>query len=266
MAEELALEEVLRDGGAVDGDERLLVALAVGVDGPGNEFLAAPTLTGDQHRGVAHGNTANHFEDRLHRLGTANDVITVLFDRQRRFGRGGCAEFGCGLERRIDDHLHGEGSGFLSKKIKGTEFHRLDDGLRRPESTHHDDHGVDGLSADLGQQFESGGGTQVELRQDEVGLLQAEDLEGVRRVRLGDHAHAGGLELLLHPVEEVGFGIDNQDGLVALSFEFHLVGAVTGFSTAPPKRRSRVPKSAMASRSSAGPKSGQRTCVTWSSV
>ena len=106
----------------------------------------------------------------------------------------------------------------------------------------------------------------MELRQDKVWLFQTEDLEGISGVCLGDDAHAGGLELLLYPVQEIGLGIDDQNGLVALCFEFHAVAAVIGFSTAPPKRRSRVPKSAMASRSSAGPKSGQRTCVTWSSV
>ena len=55
MAEEFAFEELLGDGGAVDGDEILPAALAVMVDGAGDEFLAGAALAGDHHRGVADG-------------------------------------------------------------------------------------------------------------------------------------------------------------------------------------------------------------------
>src|SRR5690606_10649806 len=44
VAEELALEEVRGDGGAVDGEERLVRARAPAVDGGGGGALAGPGL------------------------------------------------------------------------------------------------------------------------------------------------------------------------------------------------------------------------------
>ena len=52
MAEELALEEGLRDGGAVDGDERPLPAPPRLVDDPRGQLLARAALAGDEDRGV----------------------------------------------------------------------------------------------------------------------------------------------------------------------------------------------------------------------
>jgi hypothetical protein len=48
VAEQLALDQALGDGRAVDGDEGLRAALAGGVQGLGEVFLAAAGLAGDQ--------------------------------------------------------------------------------------------------------------------------------------------------------------------------------------------------------------------------
>jgi len=71
----------------------------------------------------------------------------------------------------------------------------------------------------LAQKFQAAGGTQVELGEHEIGFLEAEDLEGVGRVGLRQNPHPGGLELLFHPVEEIGLGIDDKDGLVGLGLK-----------------------------------------------
>jgi hypothetical protein len=42
VAEQLALQQVLLQGGAVDGDEGPVLAAAVAVDGAGDELLAVP--------------------------------------------------------------------------------------------------------------------------------------------------------------------------------------------------------------------------------
>ena len=52
VSEQFALEQILRDGGAVDRQVRLIVALTVVVDGTGNKFLAGTALAGDQRCSV----------------------------------------------------------------------------------------------------------------------------------------------------------------------------------------------------------------------
>jgi hypothetical protein len=49
VPEQLALDELGRDGGAVDLDERPVGARRVLVDGAGDELLAGAVLAGDEH-------------------------------------------------------------------------------------------------------------------------------------------------------------------------------------------------------------------------
>jgi hypothetical protein len=58
VAEQLALEQVRGDRGAVEGDERALGAGAPAVDRAGEALLAGAGLAEDQHRGVGRGDLA----------------------------------------------------------------------------------------------------------------------------------------------------------------------------------------------------------------
>ena len=75
VAEELALQEGLGDGGAVDGQEGGLAAEAVLIDGPGDQFLAGPALAGDQDGHVLAGGAADGLVDRLHGGRPAHDPV-----------------------------------------------------------------------------------------------------------------------------------------------------------------------------------------------
>ncbi|EJT82747.1 hypothetical protein PPS11_43713 [Pseudomonas putida S11] len=50
MAEQFRLDQVLGDCPAVDGNERLLAALRLAMQGAGHQFLAGAAFTTDQHR------------------------------------------------------------------------------------------------------------------------------------------------------------------------------------------------------------------------
>ena len=56
MAEELALDQVFGNGGAVDRNERFTPSRALAVDGTGDQLLAGPDLPRDEHRdrGLSH--------------------------------------------------------------------------------------------------------------------------------------------------------------------------------------------------------------------
>ena len=59
VAEQLAFQQLGRDGAAVDGDERPLPARAGVVDGAGRELLAGARLAEDQHAGIVRGDLAD---------------------------------------------------------------------------------------------------------------------------------------------------------------------------------------------------------------
>ncbi len=66
VPEQLALDQVLRDGAAVDRDEGLVFAIALAVDGIRDHFLACAALAQHQHRRGRLRHLADHREDRLH--------------------------------------------------------------------------------------------------------------------------------------------------------------------------------------------------------
>src|SRR5206468_9128627 len=66
MAEELALEQRLRDGAAIDGDEGLGMARAVRVDGLGHQLLAGAALALAENGGVRLGHALDYREDLAH--------------------------------------------------------------------------------------------------------------------------------------------------------------------------------------------------------
>src|ERR671922_1697724 len=67
----------MRDGGAVHRDKRPLGALAMAMDGPGNQLLAGAALALDEDSHVTVSYHADHFVDLLHLLGPANDAASV---------------------------------------------------------------------------------------------------------------------------------------------------------------------------------------------
>ena len=83
VAEQLGLEQVLRDRRGVDRDERAAGARAVLVQGVGDQLLAGARFAGDQHRDDALAQPADGAEHVLHRRRLAEDLRHL---RGRRLG------------------------------------------------------------------------------------------------------------------------------------------------------------------------------------
>ena len=82
VAEELALEQGLGNGAAVDGHEGPVGPVAALVDGLGDEFLAGAALAVDQDRGRGGGDLVHHLVDRAHARALADDVLAALLAGQ----------------------------------------------------------------------------------------------------------------------------------------------------------------------------------------
>jgi hypothetical protein len=198
VAEELALEEPLWNGAAVDGHEGLVAAVPAGVDGPGHDLLAGAALPGDQHRGAR----LRHLLDELSNLADGRRVAQHL-------PLGGAhaspvaehpvlGEQGPVLQRLLHHQpelVHLEG---LQDVVVGAELHRLDRVLGGGEGCHHDHlggwprflHGAQQVDARLPPQPEIGedhvdrrlgcagqGAGHVGGGRDVVPLLAEQDLE-----------------------------------------------------------------------------------------
>ena len=75
VAEELAPEELAREGAAVHGLEPGAAAAAQPVERGGDELLAGPGLAEDQHRHVVRGHAPDPVEERRHRRAPADQPL-----------------------------------------------------------------------------------------------------------------------------------------------------------------------------------------------
>ena len=107
VAEELAFEERLRDGGAIDGDERPAASAARVMNGLRRELFARAALAGDEDRSVRIADLLDHGADAPDRRRLAEEGSeggSVLRPR-RGFGRASAPV----LFEEIDDGRHGQG-------------------------------------------------------------------------------------------------------------------------------------------------------------
>ena len=214
MTEELALEEVFRDGGAIDRKEASVAAGAVVVDRTGHELLARAALTGDHHCSVAAGHAAHHFENLLHGLGAADNFITVLLNGELGFESIGGAQFRSRKERGIGYDFEVERELFLPHEIESPHFHGLDHRLRGAERAGEDDHGIRRVLANPRQQLHAGEGVQIHLGEHEFGLLHAEGLVACIGGFLRENACGFTLELVFRPIQKVGVPIHQKNRLL----------------------------------------------------
>ena len=78
VAEQLAFQQRLGQGGAVEADERPVLARAGVVDGAGHQLLADAALAADQHGGVGAGHPADLRLDLLDRRAVADQLALDL--------------------------------------------------------------------------------------------------------------------------------------------------------------------------------------------
>src|SRR5262249_9014103 len=79
VAKQLALEELFRNGGAVDRHRRSIPAIAVVMNRLGRQLLTSSTFAGDQEIRRTVGHTPDQIKYLLHRFALADDLMkTVL--------------------------------------------------------------------------------------------------------------------------------------------------------------------------------------------
>src|ERR1017187_10538797 len=167
VAEDLALDQRLRDGGAVDRDEWLQAAGAEVVQAAGCEFLAGAALAGDQDRDVGGCDALDHLEDRLHRRRRADQ-------RAENAGVAGLAAGNFEFDVRVrlaltvgvlQDGAEAHGVDGLGDVVVRTQAHRLDGGLDGALRGEHDHHHARLQLLDAGEQLHAVHAWHLQVRE-----------------------------------------------------------------------------------------------------
>jgi hypothetical protein len=172
VAEQLGLQEMLGQGGAVDGHERLGGALAVGVNGPRHELLPRAGLVEDEDVGFRPRGLLDELEDAHHDRAPPDDVLEPerLLELLAKVSI--LALQGAMPERAVDGDAELLAREGLGQVVEGALLHGTDRGLDAGESGDDDDRKV---RVDLM-------GPPQELEAFDVGHLQIGE-EDVRALR-----------------------------------------------------------------------------------
>ena len=139
VAEQLGFEQRFGDGGAVDGDERAVVARAERVKRAREQLLAGAALPFEQHRRVGGGGAVQRDRHLLELRVVADDLrraaaLGQLFPQDQVF-RGQPAL----RERALDHQQEMVGIDRLRQEVEGAFLHRGDGVLDAAERGHDDD-------------------------------------------------------------------------------------------------------------------------------
>ena len=132
VAEELALEQLPRERGAVDGDERPRGARREVVDRLGDELLARPARALDEDGRLRGGGLADDIEEPLHRGRGADDVLEAVAGVEAALQVAVLALQVAGAEGSLEDEVELVEVDGLREEVLRTELHCLDRGLDRP--------------------------------------------------------------------------------------------------------------------------------------
>ncbi len=212
VAEERGLEQLGGHGAGVDGNERLVAARRVGVDGLGDDLLAGAALALNQDRGTAGRDLRDQVEDAQHDLAFAHDVgeVVALLEGALELkvfflgavaGNGG-ADVGEQLlvvPGLLDEVLRAGADG-------------LDDVIDGAVGRDHDDGQIGLALLELRQQLEAALAGQSEIEEDEVEARLIEQAQPLLAVGRGFHGVVLEREQHFQRFADAGLVIDDQDG------------------------------------------------------
>ncbi len=135
MAEQLRLEKVFVQGGAVHLDEGSIFPLAVAMDRLGDQLLAGAGLSEDEDRRAGGSNLLDRAEDLLHTEAFANDVIEGAVSDPRLIDLE-LPDQPAVLEGRADLDLERLQTERLGDVVERSRLHRFDSPLDRAVGGH----------------------------------------------------------------------------------------------------------------------------------
>jgi len=176
VAEKLGLDGLRVESTDGNGQEGMILAATVGMNGSSDEFLAGPSFSGDEDGDLGLGDEGNLFEDDLH---GGRGTEERFFSDRSLIGRFQIINGTAGDERTSDD-----GGGFFEVKglgevIERTFGDRPNGDLQIAEGGDDDDGSVLGPSPDFAECGESVHSGESHIEDDCVELLTGCEFQGV---------------------------------------------------------------------------------------
>ena len=207
VAEELGLQQVLRDRAAVDRDERPLGPRRQAMDGGGHQLLAGPALALDQHRRVRHRHLADDVLHLGHDLRGADELADRQLLAQARPERLDLAAQEAPLHHARHEVAQLVEDQRLRQVVVGAFLERLHGGGDRRIAGHHHDLDRLVLLADLAQEIEAAHVGHADVADEGVEEAVLEKLEAFGGGRCGGD--------LVPPLRQ-GFLEQEEDGLLVV--------------------------------------------------
>ena len=192
VTEQLALQQRLGNGGAVDPDVGGLAAFTQGVQRAGDQFLARAALAEDEHRGMGGRDGLNQLAQFTHLGRVADDVVQM----ERVAGAG--AQDGVLLEQPVPLGAPGHGVqqffrlAGLGQVVEGTGLDRLSGELGRGKGGDHQHRQMGPALVAAAQKFPAVHAPEAEVRDDHEEFFPLDQPQ--RLLRRGDILH--GIALL----------------------------------------------------------------------
>ena len=178
IAEQLALQQLAGDGGAVDLDERLVAAAGIGIDHPRDHFFAGAALAPDQHGGIGIGNLLDGHLHFFH-LGTGAEqhrevaLPAHLFAQLRHFTHQPQS-----IHHLIDPQIELLGLERLAHVIVGAQLGGAKDDLRIVLRGEHDHRRIGLDLLDPLQRLDAADAVHGDIQQHQVGIEDAKHANG----------------------------------------------------------------------------------------
>ena len=211
VAEELALEEVLGQRGAVDGDERIVAAGPLEVDGPGGHLLAGPAFPGDEHGRVRRAHLLDEDVDLLHRPALADHLLEAVAVLEVPLEQDVLLLEAPGGQPPADDDLQLLDVEGLDDIVQGPRLEGLDGLGDAAVGRDEDDRQVGQVLPGVAEDVHAVGPGHLDVGDDEVDLFLGQDLEAPGGRLSGLDRVAFLLEDDREQVEEALFVVDDQD-------------------------------------------------------
>ena len=199
VAEELALQQVLGYGAAVDRDESSVGAQALLVDRTRDHALAGAAFATDQHRAVGRCHLGDQAVEHPHQRRHRGARVVAPADDQlaQRFVLAAQAAHVGNLHQALRQFVRAHR---LDHVVEGAGLHGLDRGVHRRVGRHHDEGGVDPGSARIAHHLDAGQVGHVDVAQGHLHIALGQPQQRLAAAaghfdRVAGAGHAGGEDL-----------------------------------------------------------------------
>src|SRR5438105_3018919 len=181
MTEQFRLEQVLRQGAAIDRYKRVMLAVAVKMQAARDQFLTGPAFALDQNRAVGVGDFVNQAVNELHLLARSNDVLKFVFILELFAEVNVLPQGRLIIESALHRHLQLVDLERLGHVIVSAHLHRFDRRFHRGISGDQNHGGLTKMLADVAEDIEPRHRFHPDIGNDDVRLNRIHLFDGFWR-------------------------------------------------------------------------------------